>query len=156
MRVLTFLILMMHLFQCKEDIPKSTNIDQNKASLATQITRNPITENISFQFLTKIHFSNKNFNFGEVREGKKIRHNFEFKNIGQHPLLIEEVYSSCGCTITNWPSGKILANQSNFIEVTFNTNNKTYNQNKIITIIANTTPRETHLRLTGIVTPKSK
>ena len=38
------------------------------------------------------------FDFGDVFQGDKVRHVFEFVNQGDEPLLIERVRSSCGCT----------------------------------------------------------
>jgi len=38
------------------------------------------------------------FDFGEVFQGDKVRHVFEFVNQGDETLLIDRVRSSCGCT----------------------------------------------------------
>ncbi len=38
------------------------------------------------------------FDFGEVFQGEKVRHVFEFVNAGDETLEIERVRSSCGCT----------------------------------------------------------
>lgn len=38
------------------------------------------------------------FNFGEIFQGDKVPHVFEFTNQGQDPLVIDRVRSSCGCT----------------------------------------------------------
>ncbi len=38
------------------------------------------------------------FDFGEIYQGEKVPHVFEFSNQGDEPLLIDRVRSSCGCT----------------------------------------------------------
>jgi hypothetical protein len=38
------------------------------------------------------------FNFGEIYQGDKVPHVFEFTNQGEDPLVIDRVRSSCGCT----------------------------------------------------------
>jgi len=43
-------------------------------------------------------FTSTQFDFGEVYQGEKVLHSFEFVNAGQDPLLIDRVRSSCGCT----------------------------------------------------------
>jgi hypothetical protein len=38
------------------------------------------------------------FLFGQMAEGDKLEHTFRFNNIGDAPLIIKKVRSSCGCT----------------------------------------------------------
>ena len=45
-----------------------------------------------------MQFATRQFDFGEVYQGDKVLHVFEFVNAGQDPLLIDRVRSSCGCT----------------------------------------------------------
>ena len=45
-----------------------------------------------------MQFASTQFDFGEVYQGEKVLHVFEFVNAGQDPLLIDRVRSSCGCT----------------------------------------------------------
>jgi hypothetical protein len=45
-----------------------------------------------------MQFASTQFDFGEVYQGEKVMHVFEFVNAGQDPLLIDRVRSSCGCT----------------------------------------------------------
>jgi len=45
-----------------------------------------------------IKFTSPQFDFGEVYQGERVQHAFEFVNAGQDPLLIDRVHSSCGCT----------------------------------------------------------
>lgn len=45
-----------------------------------------------------LNFTSTLFDFGQVSQGEKVLHAFEFVNAGQDPLLIDRVRSSCGCT----------------------------------------------------------
>jgi hypothetical protein len=45
-----------------------------------------------------LQFTSTLFDFGQVHQGEKVLHAFEFVNAGQDPLLIDRVRSSCGCT----------------------------------------------------------
>jgi hypothetical protein len=59
------------------------------------------------------------FDFGEVFQGDKVLHVYEFTNQGDEPLLIDRVRSSCGCTAVlvsekNLPPGGKGELQANF------------------------------------------
>ena len=45
-----------------------------------------------------LQVANPKFDFGEVFQGEKVLHVFEFVNQGDETLLIDRVRSSCGCT----------------------------------------------------------
>lgn len=45
-----------------------------------------------------LQVANPQFDFGEVFQGDKVPHVFEFVNEGDENLVIEKVRSSCGCT----------------------------------------------------------
>ena len=46
----------------------------------------------------QIHVDNENYDFGEVREGSVVTHVFTLSNTGDEPLVISDVWASCGCT----------------------------------------------------------
>ena len=71
------------------------------------------------------------------------------------PLYILDVYGTCGCTVPEWPKGMIEPGRGGFIKVKFNSEGKTNEQRKLITVVANTFPVETLLYLDGIVTSKN-
>jgi hypothetical protein len=64
------------------------------------------------------------FDFGEVLQGEKVPHAFEFVNQGDEPLIIDRVQSSCGCTAVlvsekNIPPGGKGEVQANFDSTRF-------------------------------------
>ena len=64
------------------------------------------------------------FNFGEIYQGDKVPHVFEFANQGDDPLVIDRVRSSCGCTAVlvsdkNIPPGGTGELKANFDSARF-------------------------------------
>jgi hypothetical protein len=82
-------------------------------------------------------FSEKDYDFGDMRQGEKKEHTFTLKNSGKSELYIRNVRSSCGCTAVA-PSTKVIsAGQSAPIKVTFDSSGKRGRQSKTITVITN-------------------
>ena len=89
------------------------------------------------------------------KEGEIVEKSFEFLNSGKVPLYILDVYGTCGCTVPEWPKDMIEPGRGGLIKVKFNSEGKTNEQRKLITVVANTFPVETLLYLDGIVTSKN-
>lgn len=68
-----------------------------------------------FQFVTEV------IDFGEIKKGDDGTRVFEFTNTGNQPLIIENVYSSCGCTIPSWTNTPVPPGESGTIAVKYNT-----------------------------------
>lgn len=68
-----------------------------------------------------IHFQEDTYDFGEVEQGKLLKHIFSFENLGDEPLFISEVRNYCRCTESVLSSEKILPGQTGQITVTFDT-----------------------------------
>jgi hypothetical protein len=117
------------------------------------IIRSPISANqpIDSVNVAKMEFEEKIYEFGVVEAGEVVVHEFEFTNTGKVPLLINDVRSTCGCTIPEWPEKLIAPGESSSIEVRFNTTNMRNQQKKPVTITANTYPAKTKLYLAGVV-----
>lgn len=60
------------------------------------------------------------FDFGKIPQGKPVTTEFEFTNTSMVPLIINEVQSSCGCTVPAYPKEPILPGNAGSIVVTFN------------------------------------
>jgi hypothetical protein len=100
---------------------------------------------------TTISFEETTFNFGEVDDGEKVSHVYEFTNTGNEPLVISNAKGSCGCTVPKWPKTPIPPGETGEIMVEFNSKGKTGTQTKRVTITANTDPAQTFLTITGQV-----
>lgn len=68
----------------------------------------------------KIVFKSDAFNFGKIKQGVSVSHEFVFKNEGDSLLQIGGVESSCGCTAVLVSDRKIEPGKSGTIKVTFN------------------------------------
>lgn len=63
----------------------------------------------------------KEHDFGYIKEAKgAVSHTFELKNIGDKPLVIMQVVTSCGCTRPEFPTKPIKPGKTAKIKVTFN------------------------------------
>jgi hypothetical protein len=102
-----------------------------------------------FQFETIKH------DFGTLKEGDPAEYTYSFKNSGAVPLVISAVRPSCGCTVPEHSKEPIPVGGTGFVKVKFDTNGKSNVQNKTVTVIANTFPKETILSFTALIVPKA-
>lgn len=68
-----------------------------------------------FQFTTEV------IDYGEIKKGSDGTRVFQFTNVGNAPLIIENVYSSCGCAVPSWTTTPVAPGQSGEIVVKYNT-----------------------------------
>lgn len=61
------------------------------------------------------------WDFGKVKEGAVVKHNFILKNNSETPLFIERLQTSCGCTASSSSSNTIKPGKTAKISVKFNT-----------------------------------
>ena len=121
----------------------------------SDLIRNPATANMPTDTnqLARIVFEQPEYDFGTVKEGEVVTQTFKFTNVGKVPLTILKCRSSCGCTVPEWPEEPILPGGTNVISAKFNTEGKSNEQKKVITVTANTYPNESKVVIKGIVTP---
>ena len=103
---------------------------------------------------TRITYTKNEADLGEVVEGAKVKHAFEFQNTGNEPLFIYGAQGSCGCTVPNFPKEPIAPGQKGKIDIEFDSNGRTGSNTKTVSVQANTTPETTTLTFTVKVTPK--
>lgn len=46
-------------------------------------------------------FVEETYDFGKVAQGKPVSYTFKYTNVGNEPLIITAVESTCGCTVPN-------------------------------------------------------
>ena len=99
----------------------------------------------------KIEFESLEIDYGQISKGDNGIRIFKFSNTGLEPLVINKVYSSCGCTIPKKPSSPIGPGQEDEIQVKYDTN-RVGPIRKIITVLSNATNSPTlSLKITGNV-----
>ncbi len=104
-----------------------------------------------------IKFEETEYNFGTIKQGDIITHEFKFTNTGKSPLIIRKVTTSCGCTTTFYTREPIKPGQSGVLRVKFNSAGKMGKQHKVITVVTNSpdpTSNRVILRMIGEVVPR--
>lgn len=105
--------------------------------------------------LTMIEFEETNFDFGVIKQGDVVKHTFVFKNIGDHPAIIENVKPSCGCTKLSAPDAPIQPGETGEIEIQFDSAGKLGKQHKNVTVVYNGNPRFEQVFFEGDITPNA-
>ncbi len=101
-------------------------------------------------------FSEKEHDFGTIKEGDVVTKVFTFKNTGDAPLIISNASSSCGCTVPSYTEEPIAPGESGEIEVKYNSRGKKNQDNKVVRITANTWPTTNNLTIKAFVEPKAE
>ena len=81
-------------------------------------------------------FEAQNFDFGKIKQGTPVTHEFKFTNSGKVPMIITNVAASCGCTTPDWSKEPIAPGQKGFIKATYNAASVGA-FNKAVTVTAN-------------------
>ncbi len=102
---------------------------------------------------TQMTFKTEEYDFGTVKSGESVTHDYEFTNTGNENLIIANAKGSCGCTVPQWPKEPIPPGKSGVIKVVFDSKGKQGPQSKRVTITANTNPPQSFLTIKGEVTP---
>lgn len=74
--------------------------------------------------------------FGKIKQGVPVTHEFKFTNTGKIPLVITNVQASCGCTTPAWTKDPIPPGGQGFIKATYNAASMG-GFNKTVTVMAN-------------------
>lgn len=96
---------------------------------------------------TTVKFETYDHDFGQIKQDSENKKVFTFTNTGSEPLIIESAKGSCGCTVPNYPKNPIAPGEKGEIEVVYKPGKQKDLQNKNVTIVANTEPQQTILRI---------
>ncbi|MET3114150.1 hypothetical protein AAKU52_001883 [Pedobacter sp. CG_S7] len=84
-----------------------------------------------FKFEKEIH------NFGKIPSNKPSTVEFKFTNIGDTPLIISNVESTCGCTVSEYTKTPVKKGETGVVKVTFTPTGTALPFSKIITLTSN-------------------
>lgn len=99
----------------------------------------------------KIDFSKEVHDYGTIEQGADGTCEFEFKNTGTAPLIIQTAKGSCGCTVPSFPKEPIAPGATASIKVKYDTN-RVGPINKSVTITSNASNEPTKvIRIKGTV-----
>ncbi len=99
-------------------------------------------------------FVNTTIDYGKITQGSEKKRIFEFTNIGNAPLTIKHVTSTCYCAVPKKTEEPIMPGKKGNIEVTYDTN-RIGDFSKVFTIISNAKTKRTRVKIKGFVTDKN-
>jgi hypothetical protein len=97
-----------------------------------------------------LKFKDTYYEFGQIKQGEVVNHDFEFINMTKKPLVISNASATCGCTTPSYPFIPVGPGETGTIGITFNSKNKLGNQSPTITVTSNMGTFK--LNMKGIVT----
>jgi hypothetical protein len=103
------------------------------------------------QKTAKMEFKSETIDYGEIKKGSDGVRVFEFTNTGDAPLVIEDVKSSCGCTVPKKPEAPVLPGETGKIEVKYDTK-RVGPIRKTVTVYSNSDVPVKALKIKGNVT----
>lgn len=95
-------------------------------------------------------FENETIDYGKVSQNSNGERIFVFTNIGDQPLIIKNIQSSCGCTVPKKPEKPIMPGEKGEIKVSYDTK-RLGGFSKQITIFSNAKNPTKVIRIKGIV-----
>ena len=82
-------------------------------------------------------FRETSFDFGKVKQGEILTHEFVFKNAGTQPLVVERVETTCGCTAALVSADKIPPGKEGKIKVTLDTHAYAGRMTRYVYLVSN-------------------
>ena len=95
-------------------------------------------------------FQEEVIDYGKIDKGSDGAKVFIFKNIGDQPIIINKIQSSCGCTVPKKPEKPIMPGEDGEIKVSYDTK-RVGGFSKSITIMSNAKNPRKIIRIKGIV-----
>jgi hypothetical protein len=95
-------------------------------------------------------FEKESINYGKIGKGANGERVFVFTNSGDAPLVINEIKSSCGCTVPKKPEAPIMPGEKGEIKVSYDTK-RVGGFSKSITIFSNAKKGQKVIKIKGFV-----
>lgn len=131
-----------------DSILRNNKVFKNADSIAKLIE---LSEEERLKTVTSIKFDKEVYDFGECKEGDKISKTLEFTNTGKLPLIINQAYGSCGCTVPKYDKEPVLPGKKGKLQIEFDSKNRAGANTKSVMIEANTNPPITTISFSIIV-----
>jgi hypothetical protein len=109
------------------------------------------------EYFSRVRFDKTVHDFGRisVKDGVQ-RCSFTLTNIGEEPLYIEAVVSSCGCTSVEWTRTRIDPGAAGTVSAAYSNDEGAYPFDKTLTVYLTDAPRPVVLHLRGEVVKKKQ
>ena len=95
-------------------------------------------------------FEQETIDYGKIIKGSEGERTFVFTNVGDAPLVIQSIKSSCGCTVPKKPEAPIMPGEKGEIKVSYDTK-RIGGFSKQITILSNATTARKIVKIKGFV-----
>ncbi|QVY65866.1 DUF1573 domain-containing protein [Polaribacter sp. Q13] len=95
-------------------------------------------------------FEKETIDYGKIDKSSNGERVFVFTNIGDQPLIIKNVQSSCGCTVPKKPEQPIMPGQKGEIKVSYDTK-RVGGFSKTITVFSNAKTARKMIKIKGFV-----
>ena len=89
------------------------------------------------------------YDFGHAQTGEILVNTFYFKNTGKSDLIISDVSTSCGCTVSDYTDRPIRSGEEGTVSLTFDTKGRNGHQIKRATVLTNCQPNRIVLTVTA-------
>lgn len=99
-------------------------------------------------------FEKETIDYGKIEKGANGERTFVFTNVGNAPLIIKNIQSSCGCTVPKKPEKPIMPGEKGEIKVSYDTK-RIGGFSKMITIFSNAKNARKIIKIKGYVTKET-
>lgn len=117
------------------------------------LIRNPLSAQgyDESQRMPVMTFDSDLHDFGRLSAGESISYSFHFRNTGNADLVISSTSATCGCTVADYPHGRIAPGGEGYVTVTFKSAGKSGQQYQEVTVVTNAQPATYRLKITAQV-----
>ena len=95
-------------------------------------------------------FEEEIINYGKIKKGDEGKRIFKFTNIGNAPLIIKDIKTSCDCAVPKKPEAPIMPGEKVTITVAYDTSN-TGGFSKEIIIFSNAKEKIKRIKIKGYI-----
>lgn len=96
-------------------------------------------------------FDSVKHNFGMIRQGDIVSHEFTFTNTGDEPIIITEAEVTCHCTTVDFPKQPIAKGQKGIIKVTYDSKSAIDRQERTVIVKSNASNAPVTLTFKAVV-----
>ena len=125
----------------------------NTQDADVDLIRNPLSAEgyNSDTAMPEMTFDSDMHDFGRLSGGETISYSFHFRNTGTADLIISSTSATCGCTVADYPKGRIAPGGEGYVTVTFKSAGKAGQQYQEVTVVSNAQPSRVKLKITAQV-----
>ncbi len=102
------------------------------------LTTTPVAEKAT----TPVTWKAEVYDFGDIKKGTPVSHDFTFTNTTKQTVLITNVKASCGCTATDYTKTPVKPGETAYIKATYNAAaGGAFSKTVTVTLNENETPK---------------